>query len=757
MEKTKELPSGYYAVVACDEDASKDFFIYKGEKYSVTPGKNLFSCLNDAYVASDTVPCKVLEGLDYESFDTPVIIMSGGEHLYNKGTPAGRSIKVDHSVTILGNNASRNPNLTSSSPSERPMLNPERQSDETILVSDSFWWGRFIIDEGCRADKIIFDGITLSQMCLEDMRRNTELDAYISFRNIIHRSPIFRTMYKILHPTKSSALKRKVEIINIRIEDMDDADYGNYFMTPAVDELILDGLVVANTTQIFGFTSACGDISNIPENAQNARITIKNSYFEALLSENSIRTALPDLGERSFEVTVDSCIFNNASLPGEPPLTLDVPTDKASVTVRNSTFINSHDISVSAIRLNGSGCSIHLENNTLSGFTAETQRILPDHGKGPDYVENHASDWESGCPDSHTVIGTDKADFSNLDKLYEGKRAYYGDLHVHTSCGGTSDGAYPMKDWPGTMDELHLDFAAVVDHGQMRGFFLPEWDDERFIIGTEPGTAITDLTSCRHNLRSMHYNMLFPHKYGLAMVMANFPEYKFKGDELTGTYVYARFTKERFRELVDYIQSIGGAVVHPHPKMMICSDDPLDYYIGEHTFLETLYDKYGSNYSIRNYDLWKKLLALGKHVYASGGSDTHGGVRNDTVSTFYTTERLGITFFETMKRGDFSVGAVGIQMAIDDSPMGSEISFVDGMVLNVRVGDFYKCEICDDGKYEIRIFTDKGLAYASAYNGQLTQNIALKVQDRAFYRVEIFDLKQGFVISHSNPIWLDKK
>ena len=314
-----------------------------------------------------------------------------------------------------------------------------------------------------------------------------------------------------------------------------------------------------------------------------------------------------------------------------------------------------------------------------------------------------------------------------------------------------------MRDWPKKMDEIGLDFAAVVDHGQMRGFFLPEWDEKRFIIGTEPGTVITNLKSCRHDLCSMHYNMLFPHRYGLAMVMANFPEYKFQGDELTGTYKYANFTQERFKELVSYIQSIGGAVVHPHPKMMICSSDPLDYYIGEHTFLETLYDKYGSNYSSRNYALWKELLMLGKHIYASGGSDTHGGVRNDTVSTFYTREHSGLAFFETMKTGDFSVGAVGIQMAIGENAMGSELSFEEGMTLCIRIGDFYKKELSENGNYEVRVFSDKGLVYASAYNGILPQALALKVKDRAFYRVEIFDLNGGFVISHSNPIWLDKQ
>lgn len=754
--KTKKLPKGYYAVACSQEDATKDFFTYKGVKYSVTPGVNLFSSLNDAYVAACEIPSEILEGLDYESFDTPVVIMGPGEHLYNRNTPGGRSVNVDHSVTILGHNACVNPNLASTSTSERPAKNPEREKDETVILG-TFWWGRFIINDGPKVSKIIFDGVSLSQMCLEDNRSKDDVCSYISFKNIIHTSPMFRTLYRIGRPNKDSLLKRKIEIINMRIENMDDADYGNYFMTPAVDELILSGVVVADTTQIFGFTSVSGDLSNIPANAEKAKITIRDSYFEALKSENSIQISLCDLENRSFDVEVCGCTFNNTAKKGESVLNLDVPTDNVSVTVKNCSFINSDKTPVQAIKLYGDGKNVHLENNTFLGFEAETKQISTRFAKGSDYIENRKNAWKTETEDSHTVLGTDGADFTNLDSLYDGKKAYYGDLHVHTECGGTSDGGYPMRDWPNKMQELDLDFAAVVDHGQMRGFFLPEWDEKRFIIGTEPGTVITNLKSCRHGLCSMHYNMLFPHKYGLAMVMANFPEYKFQGDELTGTYKYANFTQERFKELVAYIQSIGGAVVHPHPKMMICSSDPLDYYIGEHTFLETLYDKYGSNYSSRNYNLWKQLLALGKHVFASGGSDTHGGVRNDTISTFYTKEHSGISFFETMKTGDFSVGAVGIQMAIGEHAMGSELSFSDGMVLKVRIGDFYKHALSENGNYEVRIFTDKGLAYASSYNGLLTQTIALKVEKRAFYRVEIFDLNGGFVIAHSNPIWLDKE
>ncbi len=341
--------------------------------------------------------------------------------------------------------------------------------------------------------------------------------------------------------------------------------------------------------------------------------------------------------------------------------------------------------------------------------------------------------------------------------MYRGRKAYYGDLHVHTDCGGTSDGHYPMSDWVAELDRLDVDFAAVVDHRQMRGFFLPEWDEERFIIGTEPATRIKDM-ECPYGKESIytsiHYNMLFPHKYGLAMVLANFPTFEFKGDELTGSFSYARFTKAEMEELFNYVKSIGGIMVHPHPKTMMSSYNPLDYYFGEGMFLETLYEAYDSNASFRNYNLWVELLAMGKKVYTSAGSDTHQAPQNACVSTFYTRKRSGRAFFDQMKTGDFAVGAFGMQMAIDDTPMGGETAFKEGQTLHLRVADGFTHALKDNTAYELRVYTDQGLAYKSTFNGKCPQALALQVQNRKFYRAEVYDLTHNYRIAIGNPIWL---
>ena len=102
MKKHIPLPKGYYAVLPAEVGEGEAIFTYKGVGYSAIWGKNLFHCLNDAYVAANDVPTEIIFGLDYEKFDTPVVLLCEGEHFYNNGSPRGRSINVDRSITLLG-------------------------------------------------------------------------------------------------------------------------------------------------------------------------------------------------------------------------------------------------------------------------------------------------------------------------------------------------------------------------------------------------------------------------------------------------------------------------------------------------------------------------------------------------------------------------------------------------------------------------------------------------------------------------------
>ena len=421
--------------------------------------------------------------------------------------------------------------------------------------------------------------------------------------------------------------------------------------------------------------------------------------------------------------------------------------------LKNCHVIDTRGDAPAAVSVWGKGKNILLENCTVEGYEAEVAYVTPPPTKAPDFVKSTRRSRMTKTADPHRVIGTDKADFTALDAYYEGCNPYYGDLHTHSNSGGTSDGKTPLAEWVPKMDELGMDFAVMVDHRQMRGYFLPEWDDTRFLYGTEPGTNFSDLDHLPNN--SLHYNMIFPHKYGLAMVLANFPEFKFQGDELTGFFGYPKFTTERFKELNAYIRSIGGMLVHAHPKLLLASNDPLDYYCGEWSYLETIVGSYASHGAYRACDLWEQVLATGKHMYASAGSDTHGDVTSRCPSTFYTKQRYHKDFVDRMYVGDFAAGGVGIKMMIDGHPMGSQIAYKKGMKLTLRVGDFHHATWKENTAYQLQILSDEGVVYEEMFNGKHPQAVALEVQKRKFYRVVIWDLTHRYRVCVSNPIWLD--
>lgn len=742
----RKLPKGYFAVK--NDLSDNKTFTYRGETFEVEEGVNLFATANDAVAAAKgtEAPSEVICSLPYENFEAPVVLFSAGVHniiVFDR-------IKVYDSVIMLGEKAGVNPNLPAADRYTMPPLNPEREENETILAG-SYWYGKLFVESAdCKC--LIMDGFTCSGFRVKDVRKKGGKFRFES-KNIIHTGPCGweNNQYNFLEAEKDGGLERDILIKNVRMLDFCDLDYGGTFALINAKRAVLDNVCVCSTGQMFGFTTIPRSFSNCSQ-FDKTEITLKNSFLSELRGENGIGFSAFGIDEREMNVTVSGCTFINASRENEPVITPNISGDNTVYKITDCVIKDTRGNGSAAILAVGDG-NISIENCEIDGFSSDFESFVPPSSNVPEFIDSTAG--ETNCEDSHEVLAD--VDFSDVEEFYKGRRAYYGDQHVHTRCGGTSDGSFDMKDWPAEMDRLGLDFAAVVDHRQMRGFFLPEWDEERFIMGTEPGARISGLNGAIEGFNNIHYNMLFPHKYGLAMVLANFPEFGFKGDELTGSFGYPGFTKERFMELTKYIQSIGGMMVHPHPKTMLASTDPMDYYYGEHMYLETLYCTFGDHVSFKNYDLWVALLAAGKHVYTSGGSDTHRAPSNAVVSTFYTKEKSGKAFYDQMFTGDYTVGCVGMKMLIDGNPMGSENEYKEGSVLKLEMGDYFKPRFEDNTAYELRIYTDKGLAYKSVFGGDKTQRIALKVKKRAFYRAEVFDLTHGYRVAVGNPIWLDRE
>ncbi len=738
----QQLPRGYYAVASDFENAPKDTFTYKGVTYAVTEGVNLFATPHEADKAATEIPDTVLEGLPYESFEAPVILFSAGLHRTDK-------FYLYASRYLLGQGAGVNPNLPLVDPAEGMPRNPARDPE-----GETRWRGVHVEFKSPDAALHVVDGVTLETTCFWDSRGRASVPVLRThFYNIIFGGPCPGHRFRIFSLKEESDARREVLLKDCRHVDMDALGGCGSFMRLGADRVIIDGMCYDNSNAQFGFTDALYGWKNFAENTDLTEYTIKNSYFRGMNEEAGIAVATRGIGKKRFSLTVENTAFVDASMAGYPVFTPELATDACSVAVKDCSFTDTRGNGVAVYSFDKG--SVTFTDCSFDGFAAEWQIARPVPVRAPAKIRTGKRDWTTKTADPHRVIGDARADFTALDVRYEGKKAYYGDQHTHTDCGGTSDGLFPMSKTVAKMDELQLDFMFVVDHRQMRGFFLPEWDTDRFVYGTEPGGKITDLKACRGNACGFHYNMLFRDKYDLALLLANFPEFKFKGDRLTGKFGYPSFTRERFDELVAYIHSLGGMIVHPHPASIMCSDDPTDFSFGEYTYFETLYATLESRDSQQNYKQWCRILDAGLHVYAAGGADCHAHPSNAVVSTFYLKERTGTAAFDGMKSGDYTVGGFGMKMCIDGKPMGSRIAYRDGMKLTLRIDDYFAPNMKENTAYELRVITDKGIAYASVFNGKEPQALSLEVQNRRFYRAEVFDLTHKHHVAVGNPIWLD--
>lgn len=338
-----------------------------------------------------------------------------------------------------------------------------------------------------------------------------------------------------------------------------------------------------------------------------------------------------------------------------------------------------------------------------------------------------------------------------LHNLYSARRIYHGELHDHAATGGTSDGRRTLAQWTGRMEKLGMDFAAILDHRQVRHMYLSEWKDGLFIAGTEPGTEITDANATE---KQMHYNMLFPDRGDLAKLLAEFPEYQFSGG-VEGHFVYPKFTRERFGELIDAVLARGGFFVHPHPKQLMQSDDPCQYVFRDNTGIEVIYNDLDSPHTEANYALWTALLKSGRRIYACAGGDKHMDADDGALTAIYLSEKNSRGFMEILRSGDFVCGPVGIRMCIGDTRMGGACVF-DGGRLEICISDFHKSVADNTHKYRADVITENGVVCSFRVSPGSATDFAMDTGDAAYYRVEVFDETRDLRIAIGNPIWNDK-
>lgn len=347
-------------------------------------------------------------------------------------------------------------------------------------------------------------------------------------------------------------------------------------------------------------------------------------------------------------------------------------------------------------------------------------------------------------------------EIQHLESLYAGRRPFHGELHDHSNSGGTSDGTRTLSHWTAALETLKMDFAAILDHQQVRHMYAPEWVDGLFLCGTEPSTEIVDSNV---EEKEIHYNMLFESPKPLEELLSEFPEFQFTGGP-EGHFTYPNFTRERFCHLIDRVKAKGGLFVYPHPKQLMRSDNPEDYWFRDWTGLEVFYRDYrdirpGKEYTAANYALWTDLLARGKRVWCCAGGDGHSVCSDKAMTTLYAGAHTNVAMIKPLRVGDFTCGAVGVRMCVGDTVCGGSCKLSNRRLL-ICVSDFHPSVHIQGHSYRVDVLNAEGLVYSKvlSYDDcKQPQYMAVDMADSDFYRVEVFDLVSRVRIALGNPIW----
>ena len=349
------------------------------------------------------------------------------------------------------------------------------------------------------------------------------------------------------------------------------------------------------------------------------------------------------------------------------------------------------------------------------------------------------------------------ADIAKLDSLYEGRTVRYGEMHAHADTGGRSDGRFTLEQWKAHMAENQMDFTTIVDHKQTLHMKLEQWDNTMFIGGSEAGGTVTDSPATS---KKLHYNMLFATVEEFEALLGMY-KYLLEFNFVGSYFGYHDFNVERMHELSNDIYANGGLFVHVHPYLDGCmvSDDPLDYMFGDVMGLEVFrgYNQANMNSeeNQKAYKLWTDLLALGKRVYATAGSDAHGSLGDVTVclGAIYAENTESKTLLGYMRQGNHVAGPAGIRMAVGDTQMGGEGSFA-GQRLVVSAGEIHAKTYKADHTYRVDVYDDQGLVFSGDISGQEPAYFAIDANPNAkYYHANVYDVTDSVIVAVGNPIW----
>ena len=282
--------------------------------------------------------------------------------------------------------------------------------------------------------------------------------------------------------------------------------------------------------------------------------------------------------------------------------------------------------------------------------------------------------------------------------------------------------------------------------------------DDDFYDELEESLILADLGVEKNHC---HYNMIFSDVKAfeeLIQTFVQFENHSEYGEGYIFDSVHIKYTQ--VCELAAKVRELGGFFVHVHPKFpnYVQSDDPLDYYFGDYMGLEIMIEAgdgldCNTPGNIAAYQLWNKLLAMGKKVYATYGSDNHKLPHTKSLTTMYTSEKDADEYIQRMRTGDFNPGWVGIRMQIGDATMGGTTNF-EGQRLVISAGDMFAEKYDATHEYTIRLYDEKGLLLESEIDPGQMNYFAIDADPSVMlYRVEVYDYTINQYVAVSNPIW----
>ena len=364
----------------------------------------------------------------------------------------------------------------------------------------------------------------------------------------------------------------------------------------------------------------------------------------------------------------------------------------------------------------------------------------------------NGADNTAGATEPASKMEATAEEIAALEKLYEGRQAYHGDMHGHTSSTEYSDGKNSLADWKHHMEVNQIDFATVVDHRQSLHMKHEDWDDTVFIGGTEPELNIKTVEV--KGYRNLDYSMIFANLEDFEAYLNAYPvEYQYYGGR-----TQAKFTTDHahLAEMIQSIKDNNGMFVHVHPFGGIYFDpvDMKDYWFADGTGFEVRNSLMKAEQNAAAYDCWVYLLSEGKRIYATYGSDAHGGLPGiETLMTVYSAQKNAEGYLEQMRAGNMTAGPAGIRIAIGDAVTGSAGSFAGKRVV-MAVGDFHPTTVANSHTYRLDIYDDKGLVASQELDPAQMNYFAFDAAaDAKFYRANIYDVTADEILAVGNPVW----